>query len=99
MRKLCLATFLLLLFFVPAFAADLVIETIDEGSIHGPGSSIAYDTEGKLHAAFFSDNLHSINYAVLEEEDWVVQTIYENNEGFFPFSAISLALDKNNNPH
>lgn len=86
-------------FFVPAFAADLVIETIDEGSIHGPGSSIAYDTEGKLHAAFFANDRHSLKHAVLDEDGWTIQTVYETSQNMFADRAISLALDQDNNPH
>src|SRR6056297_1950068 len=99
MKKICLAVCLMVLLTVPAFAADMVIETVDRGSIHGPGSSAAIDEEGTLHLAFFAEDRHSLKYAVYGEDGWEVQTVYETSQNMFTESSISLALDQDNNPH
>jgi len=99
MKRICLAVCLIVLMAVPAFAADMVIETVDRGSIHGPGSYVAVDEEGTLHLAFFAEDRHSLKYAVYGEDGWEVQTVYETSQNMFADISISLALDQYNNPH
>src|SRR6056297_761835 len=99
MKRICLAVCLIVLMAVPAFAADMVIETVDRGSIHGPGSYVAVDEEGTLHLAFFAEDRHSLKHAIFDEDGWTIQTVYQTSQNMFADRAISLALDQDNNPH
>src|SRR6056297_203267 len=89
MRKVCLALAMVMLFVYSAFAVEINIETVDEGSHQGRRSSIAYDGEGNIHVSFIGEYEQSVKYAFFDGDQWVVEKVFESYDAI---KQTSLAL-------
>lgn len=94
MRRLSIALAMILLFSFSAFAVEMSVETVDEGSTQGYSSSLAIDEDGNPHISFKADS-QILKYAYFDGDEWVTQNVVE---GSSYINQTSIALDSEGNP-
>src|SRR6056297_3681871 len=95
MRKVCLALAMVMLFVYSAFAFEINIETVDEGSTQGYHSSLVIDEEGKPHISFTESGSKFLKYAYFDGDEWVTENVVE---GSSYINQTSIALDSEGYP-
>ena len=72
-----------------------IVETVDSGGNVGEHPSLALDTRGRPHIAYYDATNGHLKYAIKNERNWTVETVDSTKlVGWFA----SLALDIYNNP-
>ncbi len=79
----------------PGYTPGWLIETIETGGV-GNGSSIALDSLGRPHIAYFDFTNNRLKFASRGVSGWTVETV---DSGGFVGRFPSLALDGSDNPH
>ena len=78
MRKVCLALAMIMLFVYSAFAFEINIETVDEGSTQGYHSSLVIDEDGNPHISFKADS-QVLKYACFDGNEWITENVVEGS--------------------
>ena len=95
MKRLSIALLLVLSFAFAAYALEITVETVDQGSNQGRNSSLAYDDEGNIHVSFVGEYDQSMQYACFDGEQWIVEKVFESYDSVV---QTSLALKPDGQP-
>ena len=84
-------------------AAQWHTEVVDTDLVmHGSStgiSSLAVDSSGNPHIAYYDQNHNVIKYASLRNGQWHIETVWGPVDLYIPISPSFLAIDKSDNPH
>jgi hypothetical protein len=101
-RRIIFFTGLLMALFVLSICASFVyadnwtISTIDSAGVVGEDTSIAIDSNNKIHVSYFDFTNQDLKYATNSSGSWVTSTI--DSTGYVGYYT-SIAVDSNNKAH